>query len=134
MKKRTVWTLTCASFVLASLALGCGSKEGDGGATNNDITPQARQEAATVFKTVCTPCHGDSGHGDGPLAKDLDPKPRTFSDKEWQKSVTDEHIAKVIVEGGESVGKSKEMKPNPNLADKPLVVKALIQRIRRYGK
>ncbi len=63
----------------------------------------AATEASTLLATRCAACHGTSGKGDGPAAAGLNPKPRSFSDPEWQKSVTDDHIAKVIVEGGAAV-------------------------------
>jgi high-affinity iron transporter len=35
---------------------------------------------ASVYAANCAACHGASGNGDGPLAKQLDPKPIAFSD------------------------------------------------------
>jgi hypothetical protein len=52
---------------------------------------------------------------------------------DWQKSVTDEHLAKIILEGGAAVGLSPLMPPNPDLADKPQVVDALVAVIRSFG-
>jgi cytochrome c553 len=89
-------------------------------------------EAATIFSTRCAACHGADGKGDGVAAASLNPKPRAYSDQEWQKSVDDSHIAKVIVEGGPSVGKSPLMTANPDLKDKPAVVAALVAKIRSY--
>jgi len=36
--------------------------------------------AATLFATHCMACHGATGHGDGPMAKNLDPHPSNFHD------------------------------------------------------
>lgn len=94
----------------------------------------ATAEANTIFTTRCAACHGVEGHGDGLAAQALVPKPRDYGDKTWQASVTDEQIAKVIVEGGPSIGKSPLMTPNADLKDKPEVVKALVARIRSIGK
>jgi mono/diheme cytochrome c family protein len=95
---------------------------------------QARADAATeakdIFATRCSTCHGPQGKGDGPAGVALNPKPRDFADPAWQKSVTDEHIEKIIVGGGPAVGKSPLMPPNPDLASKPDVVKALTAYIR----
>jgi mono/diheme cytochrome c family protein len=33
-----------------------------------------------VYVAQCLKCHGDAGKGDGPSAKDLNPKPRNISD------------------------------------------------------
>jgi cytochrome c553 len=89
-------------------------------------------EAATIFSTRCAACHGADGKGDGIASASLNPKPRAYADQDWQKSVDDSHIAKVILEGGPSVGKSPLMVANPDLKDKPAVVAALVAKIRSY--
>jgi high-affinity iron transporter len=48
------------------------------------LTPAAPpdlERAALLFQQVCASCHGPSGRGDGPLAKDLDPLPTDFHDR-----------------------------------------------------
>ena len=92
------------------------------------------EEAGKIFGTLCANCHGADGTGNTPIAASLDPKPRNYTDPKWQASVTDEQIAKTIVGGGASVGKSNVMPPNPDLADKPEVVDALVQIIRGFKK
>lgn len=93
------------------------------------VTDADRAQAKEIFATRCTPCHGPTGKGDGPASAGLTPKPRNLGDAEWQKSVTDDHIEKIISYGGAAVGKSAGMPPNPDLADKP-VVKALREHVR----
>ena len=61
------------------------------------------------FDLFCATCHGPEGKGDGPGGAALNPKPRNYTDKEWQKNTKDEQIFKVIKEGGASVGKSPLM-------------------------
>jgi hypothetical protein len=61
------------------------------------------------FKKRCAPCHGETGHADGPAVVKLDRKPPDFADARWQNSVTDDEIKKAIVDGGASLGKSKMM-------------------------
>lgn len=95
-----------------------------------EIPAAAKAEADTVWAQRCTTCHGAGGKGDGPAGAALTPKPRDLSSAEWQKGVADDRIAKVIVEGGQSVGLSMMMTPNPDLAAKPDVVKALVAHIR----
>ncbi len=90
-------------------------------------------EAAQIFNTRCATCHGADGKGTGPAAAALNPKPRDYSDAAWQKATTDDLIAKVILEGGASVGKSPLMAPNPDLKDKPAVVKELVAKIRSFA-
>jgi cytochrome c5 len=102
-------------------------------ASAEEIPAAATIEAATVWQQKCSTCHGENGKGDGALGAALDPKPRDFTSAEWQKSVTDERLAKVIVEGGQSVGLSFLMVPNADLAPKPDVVRALIARIRGFA-
>ncbi len=92
----------------------------------------AKAEAMQIFTTRCATCHGATGKGDGAASAALNPKPRNFSDKTWQTSVTDAHIEKIIELGGPAVGKSPLMPPNPDLAGKP-VVKELRAHIRSLG-
>jgi mono/diheme cytochrome c family protein len=99
-----------------------------------EVSPAAMAEAKSTFDSVCVTCHGATGEGNGPASAGFPVKPRAFSDPEWQKSVTDEHIRKVIVEGGPAVGKSPLMPGNPQLKDKPEVVNGLVQMIRGFGK
>lgn len=61
------------------------------------------------FDAFCVACHGAGGKGDGPAAAALDPKPRDLSDAAIMSTVTDEHLTKVIKEGGAAVGKSVMM-------------------------
>jgi len=52
----------------------------------------------------------------------------------WQESVTDEHLKKIVVEGGPAVGKSPGMPPNPDLKGKDEVVSALVKVVRDFKK
>ena len=66
-------------------------------------------KGAEVYKSYCATCHGDTGKGDGIAAAALDPKPRDLSNAEYVSGLTDEHIKKVVTEGGTSVGMSAAM-------------------------
>jgi hypothetical protein len=99
-------------------------------ASAEEIPAAATQEADTVWQQRCSTCHGAGGKGDGAAAAALVPKPRDFTATAWQQSVTDEHLQKVILEGGQSVGLSMLMVPNADLASKPDVVKALVAHVR----
>jgi len=103
-------------------------------ATEQPTVSSGSSEARKIFKQRCSVCHGQDGRGDGPGAAALNPKPRNYTDSTWQKSVTDEHIAKTIVEGGAAVGKSPSMAPNPDLKNKPEVVKGLVEIVRSFEK
>jgi mono/diheme cytochrome c family protein len=89
------------------------------------VPEPAMKEAKEIFASRCTTCHGADGKGDGPAAAALNPKPRDFTDAAWQKTLSDEAIDKIIIGGGAAVGKSPMMPPNPDLANKPDVVKGL---------
>jgi mono/diheme cytochrome c family protein len=91
-------------------------------------------DAAEIFESRCTVCHGISGKGDGDGSAALDPKPRDFTSTDWQSSVTDEHIQKIIVYGGAGVGKAPTMPANPDLDAKPEVVAELVKYVRDLAK
>ena len=94
----------------------------------------AAREAAQIFALRCATCHGPDGRGDGPGSVALEPKPRNYHDAAWQASISDAHLAQIIVEGGPAVGRSPLMPPNPDLATKPEVVAALVAHIRSLAK
>ena len=91
---------------------------------------EAVAEAQGIWKERCSRCHGDAGMGDGPGAAILPVKPRALADSAWQSSVTDEHIASVIVDGGKPHGLDAQMAANPDLKAKPEVLRALVQFVR----
>lgn len=91
-------------------------------------------DAKTTFATVCATCHGADGTGNGPASASLNPKPRNYTDAAWQASVTDDELRKIILLGGQAVGKSAMMPGNPQLKDKPEVVDGLVQIVRSFGK
>lgn len=90
--------------------------------------------AKTIYDSRCGACHGLTGKGDGAGAAALNPKPRNYTDKAWQSSVTDEQIRKTIVYGGAAVGKSPVMPGSPDLDSKPEVVDGLVAIVRGFGK
>lgn len=91
-------------------------------------------DGAAAFAARCSGCHGASGRGDGMMATAFPVKPRSFADAAWQASVTDAHIAKVIVGGSAAVGKSNTMPAAPDLAQQPAVVDALVKVVRGFGQ
>jgi mono/diheme cytochrome c family protein len=139
-------TLSTLSILALLVALGgCAEKEAPkqvpqaGPAPGAQAQPgkapsAATEEAKNIFQMRCVICHGQTGKGDGPGAANLDPKPRNYSDKAWQATVTDEDLKKVIVQGGAALGKSPIMPPNPDLGQKPEVLDALIAMIRGFAQ
>ena len=63
------------------------------------------------FIGTCSPCHGDSGKGDGPLAEALGEgvKPRDLADAKFMSAKTDDYLFKVTKFGGPAVKLSDAM-------------------------
>lgn len=134
-RKRPILRVLAAVIpALALVALLESAASGRAEAKPPAITPADRQEAQTIFSMRCAACHGQTGAGDGPGSAALTPKPRNFQDLKWQKSVTDDYIEKIIVQGGLAVGRSASMPGNPDLASKPGTVAALREHIRGLAK
>lgn len=93
---------------------------------------QALKMAQQQFESVCVTCHGNTGHGDGPGAGPLNPKPRSFADIAWQDSVTDEHIQKTVVFGGAAVGKSAVMPSHPQFKGQTDMLAGLVKIVRGF--
>jgi caa(3)-type oxidase subunit IV len=78
-------------------------------ATTATETPAAAMSPEVAFTTICASCHGPEGNGAGPAAVALNPKPANFTLAEFWQTRDRNHVAKVIREGGASVGKSPLM-------------------------
>ncbi len=115
MRKMTL-TATMAALCLFSMAAHAG--DADAGKAK--------------FQQLCAVCHGPAGAGDGPAAAGLNPKPRPFGDAEWQESVDDDYLRKIITEGGPAVGKSPMMTAQRGLKDEDL--ENLVAYIRSLAK
>jgi cytochrome c553 len=92
------------------------------------------EEARRRFGTLCANCHGSDGKANTPTAQQLNPRPRDYTDPAWQASVTDDELRTAILRGGAAVNKSPLMPGNPDLADKPEVIDALVAIVRGFGK
>lgn len=66
-------------------------------------------EGKTQYDNICAACHGPGGKGDGVASAALDPKPRDLSDAAYVSTLSNEHLYKVISEGGAVVGLSPMM-------------------------
>ncbi len=96
--------------------------------------PSSPQDTAiNLFRDTCAMCHGVGGKGDGQAAASLNPKPRDYTDPAWQASVTDDDIRKIIIGGGQAVGKSPMMPAQEQLKNRPEVVDALVRIVRGFG-
>ncbi len=63
------------------------------------------------YAQLCASCHGAAGAGDGVASAGLNPKPAHHNDGNYMNALTNEHLVKVITEGGAAVGKSPMMAP-----------------------
>lgn len=79
-----------------------------------------------IFQTRCFVCHGRTGIGDGPSAQGLGAPVRDLTAANWQNSISDESISRVIRSGATAIGGSAAMPPNPDLSD------AQIRSLTRY--
>jgi mono/diheme cytochrome c family protein len=73
--------------------------------------PADAARGAAHYQTLCASCHGPRGAGDGPAGQNLDPQPARHDDGNYMNALSNEHLFKVIQEGGASVGKSPLMAP-----------------------
>lgn len=94
------------------LAAGCGSDSSpsdpdqigtlapvpaDYAGMKNPLGLEAAAEGAPLFKSNCETCHGHQGHGDGPAAGSLNPRPKNLA--LLQKSAGDDFLFWRISEG-----------------------------------
>jgi mono/diheme cytochrome c family protein len=73
-----------------------------------------------LYQQRCTPCHGSDGKANTPTAQALNPKPRDHTDGTYMNQLSNEHLLKVIKQGGAAVGKSPIMPPQTDLNDKQI--------------
>ena len=69
------------------------------------------QRGKMHYVLLCATCHGEDGCTPGPGAGGLNPQPAKHCDGNYMNALSDDHIFKVIKEGGASVGKSPLMAP-----------------------
>ncbi|MEC8558081.1 MAG: c-type cytochrome [Planctomycetota bacterium] len=86
------------AFLLLLISAGC---------QGSSAEPQTLSREQ-LYRLHCSGCHGD-GSGNGHIAGTLAARPRNLKHNQWQDSVTDEHIFRVIHEGGEAVKLNKAM-------------------------
>jgi mono/diheme cytochrome c family protein len=97
------------------------------------VSADAAKAARRAYDERCASCHGFGGKGDGPGAYAIKPKPRDYTDAEWQQTITDEELRKAIAYGGASVGKSFMMPASADLRSKPEIISALVALVRTFG-
>lgn len=90
-------------------------------------------EGRELFAQRCVTCHGEQGNGKGPAGAALQPPPRNFTDKSWQAATSDQRIEQVVSYGGAAVGLSPIMPAQPDLANDPAKLAALVAYVRTFA-
>jgi mono/diheme cytochrome c family protein len=90
----------CLTLVLGIIVLtagyGCREEKAGGASSRRNLPPEM------LFRLHCSECHGD-GSGNGHRVPALKGKPKDLTTVEWQQKVTDDHLFRVISEGGPAV-------------------------------
>lgn len=89
--------------------------------------------ADRLWSTRCVACHGEAGDGRGPGAGALPVVPPDMTRAAFQADVTDEHLRNIITGGGKAVSKSVVMPANVDLRDEPVILDALVRKVRSLG-
>jgi high-affinity iron transporter len=67
------------------------------------LAGRAQADDAVLGKKVygerCSPCHGESGGGDGPAAAAIKPSPRNFRDAEFWRARTSAQLRATVRDG-----------------------------------
>lgn len=98
------------------------------------VSAADRAAGEALYAERCLRCHGERGHGDGPQAAATHPRPQRLSDRLWQANASNSRLRRVLLQGGGAVNKSPLMPGNPDLAQKPALVDALIAVIRSFAE
>ena len=62
-------------------------------------SPKSIADGSSVYNRSCASCHGRTGAGDGPAAKQLNPPPSNLVDSEWKHGTSDGEIFAVVRNG-----------------------------------
>jgi mono/diheme cytochrome c family protein len=73
-----------------------------------------------LYQQRCAPCHGPDGKANTPTAQALNPKPRDHTDGSYMNALANDHLIKVIKQGGVAVGKSPIMPPQADLSEQQI--------------
>lgn len=94
--------------------------------------PAMVDKAKVFYAERCVTCHGKDGHGDGPAAIGMLPRPTNLTDRLWHAQVSDEELRKVILGGGPARGLAGTMPPSSDLEDDPALLVALVHLVRSF--
>ncbi len=119
MNMRTFSVLTGVLSLLCVTAVSAGQSKPAAGAkpaAAAAATPESTANGAALYKRQCVMCHGVTGAGDGPAAKNLKGKLPSLSDKATMSKLTDAQIHEAITAGrktevGNMPALGKRLKP-----------------------
>ena len=80
-----------------------------GEAMEEAVTEVSLAAGEAVYKARCVMCHGETGKGDGPAGRALDPAPRDHTDGEYMSTLTDEDIKSQIMDGKGAMPPHKDL-------------------------
>jgi mono/diheme cytochrome c family protein len=136
MTKRTFAGLTGALSLFCVTAVYAGQAKPAAGAKPAAApaaaaTPESITNGAALYKRQCVMCHGATGAGDGPAAKNLKGKLPSLSDKATMSKLTDAQIHEAI-----SAGKKTEIGNMPALGKrlKPEEITDIVNYVRTLVK
>ncbi|HGG56830.1 MAG TPA: c-type cytochrome, partial [Nannocystis exedens] len=96
------------------------------------VDPTIAAKAKILWETSCAKCHGPYGDGKGPAGEKLDPPPRNFHRRTWQANTADEHIKRVILQGGPATGLSPAMVAHIELQSQPELLDQVVLLLRGF--
>jgi len=76
--------------------------------TSKEFKTASVDRGKLLYKEYCSQCHGATGHGDGPAASGLKPRPAVHANMAFDK-LPMEYLYNVVNHGGRAVGKSTSM-------------------------
>lgn len=92
-------------------------------------TPELLSRGKDLFEANCTSCHGSAGHGDGPAAATMSPRPRNFTSPDgWTNGYEIPDIFKTLSQGVSGTS----MSPFDYLSKKDRM--ALVHYVQSLGK
>jgi mono/diheme cytochrome c family protein len=100
-----------AAEQMAATAAGSATSAAAGAAVPAASRSADPERGRVLYERNCASCHGQRGAGDGPVGQALVPKPARHNDGEYMNALSNEHVFKVIEQGGGAVGKSALMAP-----------------------
>jgi high-affinity iron transporter len=128
MNMRTFVGLTGALLLFCVTAVFAGQAKP---AAAPAATPESIASGAALYKRQCVMCHGATGAGDGPAAKNLKGKLPLLSDKAAMSKLTDVQIHEAI-----TAGKKTEIGNMPALGKrlKPEEITDIVNYVRTLAK